>query len=324
LTKRAFTFPGQGSQVVGMGKELVDAYPEAKAVFDEVDDALGYKLSTVMFEGPEETLRLTENTQPAMMTMSVAIMRVLETKGITVANHAAYVAGHSLGEYTALCVAGTFTLADTARLLRTRGKAMQEAVPVGVGAMAALLGLTYEDASEIAARAAHLGVCDVANDNAPGQVVVSGHTAAVERAVEMAKEKGARHALILPVSAPFHSYLMRPAALIMTAALNSVEMRAPVVPLVANVLARPITGSGDIRGKLIDQVTGIVRWRESVAWLASGGGVTALDEFGSRKVLTGLAKRINKDVVATAIGSPEDIEAYVAAFDDEPAATPAA
>lgn len=324
MTRRAFTFPGQGSQVVGMGKDLADAYPEARAVFAEVDEALGQKLSDIMFEGPEDTLRLTENTQPAMMAVSIAIMKVLETKGVTVAQHASYVAGHSLGEYTALCAAGTFSISDTAKLLRVRGKAMQEAVPVGVGAMAALLGLGYEDASEIAAKAAYFGVCDVANDNAPGQVVVSGHTAAVERAVEMAKEKGARHALILPVSAPFHSYLMRPAALIMTAALNNIEMRAPVVPLVANVLARPISGSGDIRARLIDQVTGIVRWRESVTWLASGGGITELDEFGSRKVLTGLAKRINKEVLATSIGSVADIDAFVATVEAEAAAVPAA
>jgi [acyl-carrier-protein] S-malonyltransferase len=312
MTSYAFTFPGQGSQAVGMGKDLAASYPEARAVFQEVDEALGQRLSATMFEGPDDILRLTENAQPALMAASVAVVRVLESKGIRLADHARYVAGHSLGEYSALCAAGTFTLSDTARLLKTRGQAMQKAVPVGHGAMAALLGLDLDTAKEVAAEAGQGEVCDVANDNAPGQVVVSGATAAVERAVEIAKGKGAKRALLLPVSAPFHCSLMQPAAEAMQAALAEVSMNAPVVPLVANVLAAPISDPAEIRQRLVEQVTGVVRWTESVTWLTGPGGVTNLVELGTGKVLTGLAKRINADAVANAVGSPADIDAFVA------------
>ena len=312
MTSYAFTFPGQGSQAVGMGKDLAAAYPEARAVFQEVDEALGQRLSATMFEGSDDILRLTENAQPALMAVSVAVVRVLEAKGIRLADHARYVAGHSLGEYSALCAAGTFSLSDTARLLKTRGQAMQKAVPVGHGAMAALLGLDLDTAKEVAAEAGQGEVCDVANDNAPGQVVVSGATAAVERAVEIAKAKGAKRALLLPVSAPFHCSLMQPAAEAMQAALAEVSMNAPVVPLVANVLATPISDPAEIRQRLVEQVTGVVRWTESVTWLTGPGGVTNLAELGTGKVLTGLAKRINAEAVANAVGSPADIDAFVA------------
>ena len=312
MTSYAFTFPGQGSQAVGMGKDLAASYPEGRAVFQEVDEALGQRLSATMFEGPDDILRLTENAQPALMAVSVAVVRVLEAKGIRLADHARYVAGHSLGEYSALCAAGAFSLSDTARLLKTRGQAMQKAVPVGHGAMAALLGLDLDTAKEVAAEAGQGEVCDVANDNAPGQVVVSGATAAVERAVEIAKTKGAKRALLLPVSAPFHCSLMQPAAEAMQAALAEVSMNAPVVPLVANVLAAPISDPAEIRQRLVEQVTGVVRWTESVAWLTGPGGVTNLAELGTGKVLTGLAKRINADAVANAVGSPADIDAFVA------------
>ena len=313
MTKTAFTFPGQGSQAVGMGRDLADAYPEARAVFDEVDEALGQKLSAIMFEGPEDVLRLTENAQPALMAVSVAVVRVLAARGVSLADRAAYVAGHSLGEYSALCVAGTFTLADTASLLRTRGQAMQKAVPVGHGAMAALLGLDLDTARAVAEEAAGGEVCQVANDNAPGQVVVSGTTAAVERAVDIAKGKGAKRALLLPVSAPFHCSLMQPAAEAMQAALSEVAMQAPVVPVISNVLAAPISDPEEIRRRLVEQVTGVVRWTESIAWLTGEGGVTNLVELGSGKVLTGLAKRINGNVTATAVGMPADIDAFVGA-----------
>jgi [acyl-carrier-protein] S-malonyltransferase len=312
MTKRAFTFPGQGSQAVGMGKELADAYPEARAVFQEVDDALGQNLSQIMFEGPDDVLRLTENAQPALMAVSLAVTRVLEAKGVCLADHAAYVAGHSLGEYSALCAAGTFSVSDAARLLKTRGQAMQKAVPVGHGAMAALLGLDLATAQEVAAEAAQGEVCQVANDNAPGQVVVSGAVAAVERALELAKGKGAKRALLLPVSAPFHCALMQPAAEAMQAALAEVTMHAPSVPVVSNVLAAPISDPAEIRQRLVEQVTGVVRWTESIAWLTGEGGVNNLYELGAGKVLTGLAKRINSEAVATAIGSPADIDALVA------------
>jgi [acyl-carrier-protein] S-malonyltransferase len=265
-----------------------------------------------MFEGPDDILRLTENAQPALMAVSLAVVRVLESKGVRLADHAAYVAGHSLGEYSALCAAGTFSLSDTARLLKTRGQAMQKAVPVGHGAMAALLGLDLETAQEVAAEAAQGEVCDVANDNAPGQVVVSGATAAIERAVEIAKAKGAKRALLLPVSAPFHCSLMQPAADAMAQALAEVSMQAPAVPLVANVLAQPISDPADIRQRLVEQVTGVVRWTESVTWLTGQGGVTHLAELGTGKVLTGLAKRINSEASATAVGTPADIDAFVA------------
>ncbi|MGV8832194.1 MAG: ACP S-malonyltransferase [Devosia sp.] len=312
MTKRAFTFPGQGSQAVGMGKDLAAAYPEARAVFDEVDEALGQRLSAIMFEGPDDILRLTENAQPALMAVSLAVIRVLEAKGICLADHAAYVAGHSLGEYSALCAAGTFSLSDAARLLKIRGQAMQKAVPVGHGAMAALLGLDLPTARDVAAQAAGDEVCDVANDNAPGQVVISGATAAVERALEIAKAKGAKRALLLPVSAPFHCSLMQPAADAMAAALAEVTVNAPVVPLVANVLAAPISDPDDIRQRLVEQVTGVVRWTESVTWLTGPGEVTHLAELGTGKVLTGLAKRINSEAIATSVCTPADIDAFVA------------
>ena len=312
MTNRAFTFPGQGSQAVGMGKDLAATYPEARAVFQEVDEALGQHLSAIMFEGSDDILRLTENAQPALMAVSMAVMRVLEAKGVRLADHASYIAGHSLGEYSALAAAGTFSLADTARLLKTRGQAMQKAVPVGHGTMAALLGLDLETAREVAAEAAQGDVCAVANDNAPGQVVVSGATAAVERAVEIAKAKGAKRALLLPVSAPFHCALMQPAADAMAAALAEVAMSAPIVPLVANVLAAPISDPADIRRRLVEQVTGVVRWSESVTWLTGSGGITHLTELGTGKVLTGLARRINAEAVANAVGSPADIDAFVA------------
>lgn len=311
MTNFAFTFPGQGSQAVGMGKDLAAAYPEARAVFQEVDEALGERLSAIMFEGPEDILRLTENAQPALMAVSMAVIRVLESNGVFLRDHAKYVAGHSLGEYSALCAAGTFSLGDAARLLRTRGQAMQKAVPVGHGAMAALLGLDLETVRAVASEAGQGDVCDVANDNAPGQVVVSGATAAVERAVEIAKAKGAKRALLLPVSAPFHCSLMQPAADAMAAALGEVKMQAPVVPVVSNVLAAPISDPAEIRQRLIEQVTGIVRWTESVTWLTGAGGVTHLVEIGSGKVLTGLAKRIASDATAQAIGTPGDIDAFV-------------
>ncbi|RUT28536.1 [acyl-carrier-protein] S-malonyltransferase [Arsenicitalea aurantiaca] len=311
MGKSAFTFPGQGSQAVGMGRELAEAFPEARAVFDEVDAALGQSLSQIMFEGPDETLRLTENAQPALMAVSVAVVRVLEARGVSLRDAADFVAGHSLGEYSALCAAGTFSLADAARLLRIRGEAMQRAVPVGEGAMAAILGLDLEAVRAIAAEAG--GVCDVANDNAPGQVVISGTAAAVEAAMAAAKAGGAKRALPLPVSAPFHCSLMQPAADAMAAALAEVEMAAPVVPLVANVRARPVTDPAEIRTLLVEQVTGMVRWTESVSWLAGEGGVDALYELGTGKVLTGLAKRIAPGATATALNTPADIEAYLSA-----------
>ena len=306
----AFTFPGQGSQAVGMGKALAEAYPEARAVFDEVDDALGEKLSTIIFEGPIETLTLTQNAQPALMAVSIAAARVLAAKGLGV-DRAAYAAGHSLGEYSALAAAGSLAVADAARLLRIRGKAMQEAVPVGQGAMAALLGMDLEAARAIAADAAEGEVCDPANDNGAGQVVVSGSKAAVERAVELAKERGARRAVLLPVSAPFHCALMAPAAKVMAEALAGVTIKAPVVPVVANVTARPETDPEAIRRNLVDQVTGMVRWRESVAFLA-GAGVDMFVEVGSGKVLSGLAKRIADGVETQTAGTPEDIDAAAA------------
>lgn len=306
----AFTFPGQGSQSVGMGKDLAEAYGEARAVFDEVDDSLGDRLTRVMWEGPAESLTLTENAQPALMAVSVAVMRVLERqKGLGVAS-ARYVAGHSLGEYSALAVVGSLSLADTARLLRIRGRAMQEAVPVGEGAMAALLGVDVEAAAKIAAEASAVTglVCQVANDNAPGQVVISGAKAAVERASEIGKDYGLRRAVPLPVSAPFHCALMKPAADRMAAALAEVEIRKPAVPLVANVLAEPVSDPEEIRGRLVEQVTGTVRWRESLAFMAEQG-VHLVVEAGAGRVLTGMARRIDERLEGRAICTPADIEA---------------
>ncbi|MEP4766724.1 MAG: ACP S-malonyltransferase [Roseibium sp.] len=306
----AFTFPGQGSQAVGMGQILADTYPEAKAVFDEIDEALGQKLSDVMWNGPEGDLTLTANAQPALMAVSLATIRVLQTKGLDLKSAASYVAGHSLGEYSALAAAGSLDIGTAAKLLRVRGDAMQSAVPVGQGAMAALLGLDFDVAVEIAEEASQGEVCQAANDNAPGQVVVSGHVAAVERAVEIAKAKGARRAILLPVSAPFHCSLMGPAAEAMAEALAEADIKAPCVPLVANVLAAPITDPAEIRDRLVEQVTGTVRWRESITWLADQG-VETFVEVGTGKVLTGMVKRIAKGAAGVAVNTPEDIDALM-------------
>jgi [acyl-carrier-protein] S-malonyltransferase len=303
----AFTFPGQGSQAVGMGKALADAFPAARAVFEEVDAALGEKLTAVIWDGPAETLQLTENAQPALMAVSLAALRVLESEaGFSVGRDAAFVAGHSLGEYSALAAAGSLTIADTARLLRTRGRAMQKAVPVGVGAMAALLGLDYETAVAVAEEAAQGEVCQAANDNGGGQVVVSGTKAAVDRAVEIAKAKGAKRAMLLPVSAPFHCKLMQPAADVMAEALAKVTIEKPASPLVSNVLARPISDPDEIRRRLVEQVTGTVRWRESIAYM-SAQGASRFFEIGAGKVLSGLVKRIADGAVGIAVGGPADI-----------------
>lgn len=305
----AFTFPGQGSQTVGMGKALADAFPAARAVFEEVDAALGEKLTAIIWDGPAETLQLTENAQPALMAVSMAALRVLESEaGFSVGRDTAYVAGHSLGEYSALAAAGSLTIPDAARLLRTRGLAMQKAVPVGVGAMAALLGLDYDAAVAVANEAAQGQVCQAANDNGGGQVVVSGDKAAVDRAVEIAKAKGARRAMLLPVSAPFHCKLMQPAADVMAKALTEVTIRKPASPLVSNVLASAITEPEEIRSRLVEQVTGTVRWRESVAYMASHG-VTRFLEIGAGKVLSGLVKRIAEGAVGLSVSSPNDIAA---------------
>jgi [acyl-carrier-protein] S-malonyltransferase len=305
----ALTFPGQGSQAVGMGKALADAFAPARAVFEEVDAALGDKLSAIMWEGPAEKLTLTENTQPALLAVSVAAVRVLEAEaGLDVGRDSRFVAGHSLGEYSALAAAGSFSLAEAAKLVRIRGRAMQQAVPVGKGAMAALLGLEPKVVKEIAAEAAQGEVCAAANDNAPGQIVVSGSKAAVERAVEIAKSRGAR-AMMLPVSAPFHCTLMQPAADAMRDALSKVKVSAPKAPLVPNVSANPVNDPAEIVRGLIEQVTGTVRWRECVHYLVTHG-VDRLVEVGSGKVLTGLAKRIAKDATAISIATPEDVAAF--------------
>jgi [acyl-carrier-protein] S-malonyltransferase len=306
----AFVFPGQGSQSVGMGKALAESFASARAVFEEVDAALGDKLSTIMWEGPAERVTLTENTQPALVAVSVAAMRVLEAEaGVDVKRDAAFVAGHSVGEYSALVAAGALSLADAVRLVRTRGRAMQEAVPVGVGAMAALLGVDFEQAAEIAAEAAQGEIVQAANDNGGGQVVVSGHKAAVERAVEVAKARGVRRAMMLPVSGPFHSALMQPAADVMAVALAKVTVRPPSVPLVANVLAAPTSDPAQIVRGLVAQVTGTVRWRETIAYMA-GEGVTTFYEVGSGKVLSGLVKRIADGAAGVPIGTPDDVAAY--------------
>ncbi len=309
---RAFVFPGQGAQTIGMGKALADAYPAAKAVFDEVDAALGEKLSSLIWEGEVEELTLTANAQPALMATSMAAMRALEAEGVGI-EMASYVAGHSLGEYSALAASGALSIADTARLLRTRGRAMQEAVPVGEGAMAAILGLDFAAVQDVAAEAASEGICQAANDNDPAQVVVSGSKAAVERAVEIAKEKGAKRALLLPVSAPFHCALMAPAAAVMAEALSEVTINAPKVPVVANVVAEAVTDPAQIRALLVDQVTGSVRWRESVMWM-SAQGVNAVFEIGAGKALSGMIKRIDRDVATQAVGTPYDVAAAAAAL----------
>ncbi|MCV2871123.1 ACP S-malonyltransferase [Defluviimonas sp. WL0050] len=304
---RAFVFPGQGAQVTGMGRALAEAYPASKAVFDEVDEALGEALSRLIWEGSQEELTLTQNAQPALMATSIAALRALEAEGIGVES-AAFVAGHSLGEYSALCAAGALSLSDTARLLRLRGKAMQEAVPVGVGAMAALLGLDFETAKAVAEEAAMGEVCQAANDNDPAQVVVSGHKDAVERAVEIAKAKGAKRAILLPVSAPFHCELMGPAAAAMADALSHVHIDEPKVPLVANVTAHDVTDPATIRSLLVEQVTGSVRWRESVGFMAAKG-VTEFWEIGAGKALSGMIRRISKEAETRAVGTPEDVVA---------------
>lgn len=307
---RAFVFPGQGAQTIGMGRDLADAYPAARAVFEEVDAALGEALSTLIWEGDIAELTLTENAQPALMATSLAALRALEAEGLDWAQ-VSCVAGHSLGEYSALAAAGALSVGDTARLLRTRGRAMQQAVPVGVGAMAALLGLDFDAVRAVAAEAAQGEVCEAANDNDPGQVVVSGHKAAVERAVELAKEKGARRAVLLPVSAPFHCALMAPAAEVMSEALEGVEIAAPRVPVIANVAAGPVSDPAQIRSLLIRQITGSVRWRESVAWM-SANGVSEIWEVGAGKALIGMVRRIDRGIATQAIGTSADVSKALA------------
>lgn len=307
----AFVFPGQGAQTIGMGKDLAEAYPEARAVFEEVDDALGEPLSDLIWEGDLDTLTLTQNAQPALMATSIAAVRALEAEGIGM-ERASFVAGHSLGEYSALCAAGVLSLADTARLLRIRGIAMQEAVPVGLGAMAALLGLDFAAVRDVANDAAQGDVCEAANDNDPGQVVVSGHKAAVERAVELAKARGAKRAVMLPVSAPFHCALMAPAADVMDKALSDVSFGVPTVPVVPNVRAQACSDPTELRALLVEQITGAVRWRESVAWMA-GQGVTEIWEIGAGKALSGMVRRIDRSVVTRAVGMPTDVKAALEA-----------
>ena len=308
----AYVFPGQGSQAVGMGKDLAGTFSEAREIFDEVDEALKQNLSKLMFEGPADDLTLTENAQPALMAVSMAVIKVLEVQGkISIRNTARYVSGHSLGEYSALAATGSLTLSDAARLLKTRGQAMQKAVPVGEGAMAALIGLDVDQALEVAGDASEDGqVCAVANDNAPGQVVVSGHLAAVERATELAKGKGAKRAMLLPVSAPFHCPLMKPAAAVMAGALAAVDIKSPAVPVIANVTASSVIDPDEIRRLLVEQVTAMVRWRESVN-LMTEAGVDTLVEAGAGKILTGLAKRINADLTAISLQTPQDIEDFL-------------
>lgn len=309
---KAFVFPGQGSQFIGMGKDLADAFPAAREVFQEVDDALSQKLSTIMFEGPDTDLNLTENTQPALMAVSVAVARVLQQAkpDLFTAAHCAFVAGHSLGEYSALTAAGSFGLSDAARLLKLRGQSMQKAVPVGVGAMAAILGLELPDVTDIVKAASNHEIVAAANDNSFGQVVVSGHKAAVEKAVALATERGAKRAILLPVSAPFHCPLMQPAADAMRDALAQISLNAPSVPLVANVIASEVTDPAQIKKLLVEQVTGMVRWRESVMYMKTRG-VTETVELGAGKVLTGLTKRIEGDMTGRAVGTPKDIEEFL-------------
>ncbi|MEM9469054.1 MAG: ACP S-malonyltransferase [Pseudomonadota bacterium] len=309
--KTAFIFPGQGSQSIGMGQALFDSFSEAKEVFQEVDDTLSQNLSGLMFSGEEADLNLTENTQPALMAVSMAVVRVLEKQGnINIADKAAFVAGHSLGEYSALTAAGTLALADTARLLKLRGQAMQRAVPVGAGAMAAIIGLEDAVIETISKEASETGVCDIANDNSPGQIVLSGAVAAVERAAEMAKEKGAKRAVMLPVSAPFHCSMMQPAADEMKAALGDSSFQVPSVPVVTNVTAANESDPETLRDLLVEQITGRVRWRDSVAYMGEQG-VTNMAELGAGKVLSGLVRRINKEISCDSIGTPEQIESLI-------------
>jgi [acyl-carrier-protein] S-malonyltransferase len=308
----AFVFPGQGSQAVGMGKSLAGNFAPARAVFDEVDAALGEKLTQIMWEGPADKLTLTENTQPALLAVSIAALRVLQAEaGVDLARDVAFLAGHSLGEYSAHAAAGTFALADAVRLVRIRGRAMQQAVPVGVGAMAALLGLDDETARAVASEAAQGEVCQAANDNAPGQVVVSGHKTAVQRAIEIAKARGSR-AMLLPVSAPFHCALMQPAADVMADALSKVKIAAPKIQVIANVTAEPVKDPAEIVKLLVAQITGTVRWRQSVAYLAAHE-VTRIVEVGSGRVLAGLVKRIAKDVSTATVGTADDVLAFKSA-----------
>jgi [acyl-carrier-protein] S-malonyltransferase len=309
----AFTFPGQGSQSVGMGKELAESFPDARKVFDEVDDALGEHLSKLIWEGPEEALTLTANAQPALMAVSLAAVRALESRGFSLNGKVDYVAGHSLGEYSALAAAGFVSVADAARLLRIRGNAMQAAVPAGAGAMAAILGLDQQGVEAACAEAAQGSVCQIANDNGGGQLVISGARAAVELAAKLCTEKGAKRAIMLQVSAPFHSALMAPAADIMRDALAGVGKRAPAVPVVSNVGVTPSTDPDEIVRRLVEQVTGRVRWRETVEWL-SANGVSTLYEVGSGKVLSGLARRIDREVAVANIGTPADVDAALAAL----------
>lgn len=306
----AFVFPGQGAQTIGMGMALAQAYPAAKAVFDEVDDTLNEKLSALIWEGDIETLTLTQNAQPALMATSLATMRALEAEGVGI-DRAAFVAGHSLGEYSALAAAGALSIAHAALLLRVRGEAMQRAVPAGEGAMAALLGLDFAAAQDVAAEASGDDVCAAANDNDPAQVVVSGHRAAVERAVEIAKARGAKRAVMLPVSAPFHCALMEPAAREMDHALKEVTINTPSVPVVSNVEAAPVSDPSQIRGLLVQQITGRVRWRESVAAMAAAG-VTEIWEIGAGKALSGMVRRIDRSIACTAVGTPEDVQSVTA------------
>ncbi|WGH78342.1 ACP S-malonyltransferase [Jannaschia ovalis] len=303
---RAFVFPGQGAQTIGMGRELADAYPAARDVFDAVDTALGEDLSGLIWNGDADTLTLTRNAQPALMATSIAALRALEAERVSVKDHAAFVAGHSLGEYSALVAAGALDLGDAARLLRTRGEAMQSAVPVGEGAMAALLGLGLEEARKIAREAAQGQVCEAANDNDPTQVVISGHRDAVERALPIAKDHGAKRAMLLPVSAPFHCKLMEPAARAMAEALDDVHIEDPVLPVIANVTAAPVYDARDIRTLLVDQVCGAVRWRESVLRMADEG-VTEIWEIGAGKALSGMIRRIDKSLATRAIGLPAEV-----------------
>jgi len=312
---RAFIFPGQGAQTIGMGKALAETYPAAKSVYDEVDEALGENLSSLIWEGTQDELTLTRNAQPALMATPLAALRALESEGVSI-RMAACVAGHSLGEYSALAAAGAISLADTARLLRIRGDAMQQAVPVGIGAMAAILGLDFEAVQAVAEEAAKGEVCQAANDNDPGQVVVSGHKDAVERAVVLAKERGAKRALLLPVSAPFHCALMEPAARVMAEALGEVEICRPVVPLVANVVAEKVSNPATIRSLLVDQIMGAVRWRESVLYMAQEG-VNEVWEIGAGKALSGMVRRIDRTITCRAVGVPEDVKTATEVFHNE-------
>lgn len=309
----AFTFPGQGSQSVGMGKELAEAFPEARRVFEEVDEALGERLSALIWEGPEDLLTLTANAQPALMAVSLAAVEALKSRGFSLEGKVSYVAGHSLGEYSALAAAGFVSIADAARLLRIRGNAMQSAVPVGEGAMAAIIGLEQDQVEAACAEAAQGAVCQIANDNGGGQLVISGSKAAVERAAKICSDKGARRALMLQVSAPFHSALMQPAAEAMREALAGVRKHAPVVPVVSNVSVSPSTDPETIAARLVEQVTGQVRWRETVEWFGANG-VTTLYEVGAGKVLSGMARRINREIAVANIGTPAEVDAALSAF----------